>query len=310
MSTREQNRQNRIRLGEDNNALTWLIIINAVIFIILNFIKVVYLFGDGDTNSLKQAFHQEIMTWFNLSADGKILISRPWTFFTYMFSHEDVWALISTLLWLWCFGFILQDLTGNDKLFPVYFYGGIAGAIMFILSANFIPAFSNGSSNMVMLGGGASVMAVAVATTTLTPGYRIFPLLNGGIPLWVLTLIFAAIDFGTIASASGPMAIAHLAGGVVGFVFMRQVQKGRDMGAWMHRFAAWVNDLFNPEKKHYQKASKEEMFYKATRKPFQKTPHVTQQRVDELLDKINRQGYNYLTDEEKEFLKKASKENL
>ena len=82
------------------------------------------------------------------------------------------------------------------------------------------------------------------------------------------------------------------------------------MGTWMHRFAAWVNDLFNPEKKHYPKAAKDEVFYKATRKPFQKTPHVTQQRVDELLDKINRFGYNHLTEEEKEFLQKASKENL
>ena len=310
MSIREQDKKNRVRLGEDNNALTWLIILNAVIFLILNFVKVIYLFGEDGTAASIQAFHKEIYTWFALPANGSSLITRPWTFITYMFSHEDVWYLISTVLWLWCFGFILQDLTGNDKLFPIYFLGGTAGALAFILAANFIPALSHSAPNMTMMGGGASVMAVAVATTTLTPGYRIFPLLNGGIPLWVLTLIFIAIDFGTIASVSGATAIAHLAGGLMGFIFIKQLQQNRNMGLWMHRLAAWINDLFNPEKGQYTKAGKDELFYKTTRKPFQKTPHITQQRVDDLLDKINNQGYNHLTDEEKEFLKKAGNGNL
>lgn len=309
MSSRDYYNKKRMRLGEDNNALTWLIIINAVVFIILNFIKVIYLFGPGGTNEAIQSFHSEIFVWFALPSHFDTLLSRPWTFFTYMFSQEDVWGLISTLLWLWCFGFILQDLTGNDKLFPVYFLGGVAGALFFLLAANFVPALSaNGNANMI--GAGASVMAVAVATTTLTPGYRIFPLLNGGIPLWILTLVFAAIDFGTIASVNGAVATAHLAGGLMGFIFIKQLQKGRDWGLWMHSLASWISNLFNPAERHYEKAGTEELFYKASKKPFTKIPHVTQQRIDELLDKINSEGYQSLSEEEKEFLKKASKEKM
>jgi len=37
---------------------------------------------------------------------------------------------------------------------------------------------------------------------------------------------------------------------------------------------------------------------------------VTQQRIDEILDKINQKGYHFLTDEEKELLKRASEEDL
>jgi len=55
---------------------------------------------------------------------------------------------------------------------------------------------------------------------------------------------------------------------------------------------------------------KQQTFYKATRKPFEKTPHVTQQKLDEILDKINMKGFHLLTDEEKEILKKASKEDF
>ena len=151
-------------------------------------------------------------------------------------------------------------------------------------------------------------MAVAVATTTLAPDYRIFPLINGGIPLWVLTLIFVAIDYATIASTSGGYAIAHLAGGAIGFIFVRQLRNGNDWSLWMINLVDWIDNLFNPEKK--EKAPKEKLFYKASGKPYQKRSNLTQQRLDEILDKINLQGYHLLTDEEKDFLKRASKEEL
>ncbi|OIR05071.1 hypothetical protein GALL_128870 [mine drainage metagenome] len=131
-------------------------------------------------------------------------------------------------------------------------------------------------------------------------------MINGGIPLWVLTLIFVAIDYATVASSSGGYAIAHLAGGIIGFVFVRQLRKGNDWSDWMNNFVDWFNDLFNPDKKTIKKTFKE----KKIKKISQKAPDLTQQRVDELLDKINDKGYHMLTDEEKEFLKKASNEEL
>jgi hypothetical protein len=160
------------------------------------------------------------------------------------------------------------------------------------------------------MGGGAAIMAVALAVTTLSPGYRIFPMLNGGIPLWVITLIFVAIDYATIASSSGSYAVAHLAGGTIGFIFIKQMQRGRDWSRWMISFMNWLNDLFNPEKKFQKKPVKQQQFYKATKKPFEKTPRLTQQKLDEILDKINQDGYHSLTDEEKTFLKKASQEDF
>jgi hypothetical protein len=78
------------------------------------------------------------------------------------------------------------------------------------------------------------------------------------------------------------------------------------MGNWLTRTAVWVDNLFNPEKKH----EKKELFYNTTRKPYEKAHHFSQQKLDEILDKINEQGYHFLTEEEKDFLKKASKENF
>ncbi len=302
MSVREQNSRKRILMGEDNNALTWLIILNALVFVSVLFIKVIYDLTAGHSG----ATDFSIDSWVAMPAEGYGFLTRPWTIITYMFAHNSIWYLISSLLWLWCFGYILQDLAGNNKLFPIYLYGGFFGGIFFLIAANLIPAIHAHAAMFSLMGAGTSVMAVAVATTFLTPGYRIFPMLNGGIPLWVLTLIFAAIDLGTIGLSNGAVLIAHIVSGLTGFLFVYQLKRGNDIGAWIGNLADWINNLFNPEKKHHQ----QEFYYKITQKPYEKTHRFSQQKLDEILDKINEQGYHFLTDEEKEFLKKASKENF
>jgi membrane associated rhomboid family serine protease len=307
METRPYKANRKILLGQDNNALVFLFAVNALMFVIVNFIKIVYYLSEIPD----EFFYRQVLNWLSLPPQTDTLLTRPWTFISTMITHHSIWQLISSMLWLWCFGYILQDLAGNNKLIPIYIYGGITGSVFFVLMNNMVPVLANHVGTAApLLGAGSAVMAIAVATTTLAPDYRIFPLINGGIPLWVITLIFVAIDFATLAGSNAGIGAGHLAAGVVGYLFIRQLRRGNDWGAWMNRFADWLDDLFNPEKKHQQKTSSERHFYKAEAKPFDRKPNLTQQRLDEILDKINQQGYQFLTDEEKEFLKKASKEDL
>lgn len=294
-------------LGQEGNSLTTLLIINIVAFVILNFVKIVYLLT-GDTEA---AFIQEVLNWFTLPANPAILATRPWTLLTYMFTHYSIWLLISNLLWLWCFGYILQDLTGNKKLIPIYLYGGLAGGIFFMLTISAFPGLRANIANVApMMGAGPATIALAISTAVISPKYKIFPLINGGIPLWILSAIFVVIHFTTSGISHPGFAAADVAGGLMGFVFVWQMKKGNDWSDWMINLVNWVNDLFNPEKKHRKSVEKQRLYYKSTQQPFQKTPHVTQQRIDDLLDKINQKGYNFLSDEEKDFLKKASKEEF
>jgi membrane associated rhomboid family serine protease len=302
MAVTERNKKSLL-LGQDNNALTWLVIINTVIFAALLFIRLIYQMS-SDTGL--QTFQTQIVDWFALPAGGYKFLTRPWTIITYMFSHDNLWYLISTLLWLWCFGYILQDLAGNNKLFPIYLYGGVVAGIIFMAAANLLPSLRGEANSISQTGAAAPVLAVAIATTMLAPDYRIFQMLNGGIPLWVVTIVFIAIDFATVGTVNNAVILSHIAAGFTGFIFVKQLRKGNDLGLWMNKFADWVNDLFNPEKK----ITPNQLYYKPTRKPYQKTLYVTQQRLDEILDKINQQGYQFLTEDEQEFLKKASKEDL
>ncbi|MDB5211105.1 MAG: Rhomboid family intrarane serine protease [Sediminibacterium sp.] len=307
MPSRPYKTNRSILLGQDNNALVLLFAANGLIFVMLNFLKVIYQLSDIPD----EFFYRQILNWFTLSPSPETLATRPWTVLVYMFTHYNIWHLIGTCLWLWCFGYILQDLTGNNKLIPIYLYGGFVGGIVFLLVNNFAPSLAARLPYTApYLGAGASIMAIAVATTTLAPDYRMFPMIGGGIPLWVLTLIFVAIDFATVSSGNAGIAASHLAAGAVGFFFIRQLRRGNDWGAWMNKFVDWLDDLFRPEKKHTKQATKDKLFYQAGKKPYEKISNVTQQRLDAILDKINQKGYQFLTDEEKAFLKRASDEEL
>lgn len=307
MSLLSQKSTRNILLGQDNNALVFLFAVNSLVFLLINFIRVIYFLSDIPL----EFFNKQILDWFTLSPVPEIFFSRPWTLFTTMFTHLSIWQLISTLLWLWAFGYILQDLACNSKLLPIYLYGGFVGAVVFILSNNLFPVLErNILTTPAMMGGGAAVMAVALATTTLAPDYRLFPMINGGIPLWVLTLVFVAIDFATLSGGNAGIGAAHLSGGAMGFFFVKQLQKGRDWSSWMIALVDWLDNLFNPDKKNKQLKQQEKHFYRVNRKPYEKIANITQQKLDDILDKINQHGYAFLTEEEKEFLNRASDQDL
>ncbi|MGN6530559.1 MAG: rhomboid family intramembrane serine protease [Ginsengibacter sp.] len=291
----------KITLGDDNNALMLLVGMNALIFISFGIIQILYYL----TQSTTTAFHYEILRWFILPAKLSSLAVLPWTILTYMFVHIGVIYTVITLIWLWVFGSIFQDLSGNSKIIPLYIYGGIAGAVVFLATSYLVPSLKDQVDYSFMLGGNAGVMAIALATTTLSPDYRLFKMLNGGIPLWILTLLYIVID---VAGSHGMAEqFAHLGGGLIGFLFIISLRRGHDWSLWMHKLYNWFLNLFNPDKPlpHREKI-KEKVFYNTSgTKPFIKRPVVTQQRIDEILDKINQKGFTHLSEEEKTILKKA-----
>jgi membrane associated rhomboid family serine protease len=302
-------RRRKISLGADGNALMLLISINAIIFIIISFIQIIYY----TTESAPGSFENNVLPWFVMPAKLSALSQKPWTIITYMFTHTRVITTLTNMIWLWAFGSILQSISGNRKIIPLYIYGGLAGAVAFIAANYLIPSLRASANFSALMGANSAIMAIAVATTTLTPDYRFFKMLNGGIPIWVLTLLYVIIDFAGIASGSAAYNISHLAGGFIGFMFVVSLRNGKDWSLWMNNLYDWFINLFNPDKKapSVKRRIKEKVFYKTgNQKPFVKKPNITQQRIDEILDKINQKGYHLLTDEEKNILKKAGEADL
>jgi membrane associated rhomboid family serine protease len=293
----------RMTLGQDGNMLVMLLAILATVFCLFIFLKVGLFLSD-----IPQSYYYDnIFNWFSLPADLGTLVTRPWTIITYMFMHDGVWHMLGNVIWIWIFGYILQDLTGNGKIIPLFLYGGVAGGLLFLISYNVFPGLRVNMPIANVVGASAGAMAIAIATTVLAPGYRFFPMINGGIPLWVITLIYIIIDVAMITGSNSGGHIAHIGGALMGYLFVVQLRKGRDLSDPINRFFSWVANLFNPNKKHWKKTAKRDFHYsvKGT-EPFKKIPNITQKRIDDILDKINQQGYRYLTEEEKDILKRAA----
>lgn len=294
-------------LGDSQNSLTRLVIINLVVFITLALCRAYFFFFYQDTAQIEQIFRQQILQWFALPGQFQQLLYRPWTLLSAMFTNVGVWMVLGNMLWLWAFGFIFQDLSGNRKIIALYLYGGVAGSLGYLLASSTLP---DATSAGLFYGAAPSVMAVAIATTMLSPYYRLFPQLMGGFPLWVLTVVYVLVSVATKPLQQPLSYLPLLAGGAMGFVFMQLIRMGYDLSDWMNRIFDWANDLFNPEKPKQKKTGiKEIHFYKATRKPFDKKPRLTQERIDALLEKIHQKGMDSLTQEEKEFLERASQSN-
>lgn len=298
----------RFILGQDGNALVGLFTLNVIFFLAMLTIQVVYFFFQAD----KSSFYAQVVPYFELPAQLSSLAKHPWTILSFMFTHVGVMHMISNMLWLWGFGYVLQELTGDENLFPIYIYGGLFGAAFFITANYGIPPLRPYVNGATLIGANASTMSIAVAATTLAPSYRFFRNLNGGIPIWVLMLIYVLIDMAGISSMSAAHSLSHLGGGLAGFIFIALLRKDINAGSWMNRSYSWFMNLFNPAAKRDQRSSvKEKVFYNTgNRNPYKKTAHITQQRIDEILDKINQKGYHLLTEEEKNILKRASEEDL
>jgi membrane associated rhomboid family serine protease len=298
-------KKQRFTLGSPDNALVWLFAINVVFFLILQTIRVAINVNDhSDT-----AFYSQVVNWFQLPASLVSLSQKPWTVISFMFTDVVLMRAFSNMLWLWAFGSVLQNLTGNRKLIPVYLYGGFTGAVFFIIAAYSIPTNRTAIDYIGLLGANAAVMAVATAATAIAPNYRFFKNIRGGIPMWILTVIYIAVDLAGVADKPVALPIAHMGGAAAGFLFVKMLKNNMDGSEWMNNFYNWFINLFNPNKKEPKNSIKERVFYNTgARNPYHKTSNVTEQRVDEILDKISQKGYSALTKEEKDILKRASED--
>jgi len=299
--------------GKSSSDLMLLMAICLIVFVGLAFVKALWYFNNADDKELARTlFSKNVLGLFTLPADTGQWLNKPWTLLTSMFVHEnnDVWKVFPNMFWLWSFGYILEDLTGGKKIIPVFIYGALGGAIAFILAYNFIPSLQALRPLATLGGTSCGVMAVAVVTTLVSPGYRLFPMVAGGIPLWAITVLYLITSFATVSVSDTGTLITLAGAAFTAVLFIFAMRKGYDWSEWMNNFFDWFNNLFNPDKPKKGKALKDELFYRSVSSPYSKTPKITQERIDAILDKIGQQGYDSLTDEEKEILARASKEDI
>lgn len=284
-----------------------LIIVNVGIFI-LSYLFVFVVSQFVQPNGAEQAWTLVKDFFYTPSAFAKLLI-KPWTLFTYMFFHAGFRHILGNMLMLYFIGRILSDFMNNQKFYAIYFGGGVAGALLFVLIYNLIPSLAGGATESVLLGASGGVIAIVMATAVLVPNYELF--LFGAFRVkmkWIaMYVVFLDIFFFNSGNQGGHL--AHIGGAIFGALFILNEQ-GRIS------FDVFRN-IRNPFKPKYTILD-ERQFVREKKRETVKTasssksshgrtsgkPH--QEEIDAILDKINESGYSSLTKEEKELLFRAS----
>lgn len=285
-------------------AVQWLIAANVGVF----FLQVT-LFG-GNT------------VFGALGLDPSKFPAEWWTIVSYMFVHGGLWHIAFNMLSLWMFGPRIESLWGARSFIYFYLWCGIGGAIAHLLF--------KGEAGLV--GASAAVMGVLLAYALRWPDEEVYvfgvlPMKTRWLVVW-LALINLAMGLSSMDGGSGIGWFAHLGGLAFGWIYLRVSAFGG-----LDNFRRWVSPAPDEPEDTYRAvprrvprnrdrvggsegidevvAKSNAVAAQASRaavlpRPGHESAESTE-KLDNVLDKISRQGIESLTREEQALLEEASR---
>lgn len=288
-------------LFRTKNMLIKLIIINVVFWLFIRILAVFFDLFNADVA-------ETILKWFAVPADPGKLLTRPWTIFSYMFLHYDFWHILFNMLWLYWFGRIFLEYLSEKQLLGVYLLGGLAGAALYIISFNVFPKFEGVYLRSIALGSSASVMAIVIAISVYVPNYRIHLFLLGPVKIIYIAIASVVLDILMIRSGNSGGHLAHLGGAFLGYYYIQRLRKGKDLSNFLLKLPKLNLSIFKKQQRtkfrniYTNPRPMTDVEYNANKMEYQK-------KIDAILDKISKSGYDSLSKEEKELLFKSSNKN-
>jgi membrane associated rhomboid family serine protease len=236
---------------------------------------------------------------FTVSADGVLNHLRVHTLVTSAFSHVDLLHLAVNMLFVWWLGQELEESYYGARNFVfLYLLGAVCASLGHVALNVYrgvdIPAL--GASGAVM-----SILVVGAFLFPERPIYLFFGLFP--VPLKWLVVVYVIYDLLPLirGEPTGIAHAAHLGGALAGVLFMRFDLRpfhpdGRPRVPLLAR-------LLGPSSSRPRLSPREDP---RKLEGLRRVDDETEARVDEILRKIHREGITGLTDEEREFLKRAS----
>ena len=292
-----------------------LLLINGGVFLLVTTLQLLTTLGFGQSSPWESgAVLGLATTWM-----PEILLRRPWTVITHMFVHTGVWHLLMNMALLYWMGRLFMVHFGARKLLSTYVVGGLAGFALYFIATNVFPGLQQGTY---AYGASAAVMAILAAVATRDPERQIGLVILGSVPLKYVAIALVLLDYFALSNGDNTGGnLAHLGGALFGYVMVKQGDQGRDLVGWFERFLDALLTAFNPKAKsklRVEKRSNRKSWRRKT-KPETRSSRVKSDeefnqekkerlaRMDVILDKVSKHGYDNLTKEEKAFLFQASK---
>ena len=200
---------------------------------------------------------------------------NPWSILTYAFIHEGFYELIFMMILIYYSSSSLINLYGQKIPIRIYFTGIILGGLFFLV-------FFNQSG--ILIGSSAGVYALLFFMFCFMPN-KIIKISFIKFEFKYLMFLFFFMDIIRLFASNNPDggAIAHIGGYLAGFYYYISLYGLGDY------------------KKYFSRTKK------STKKHNSSADFSKQKKIDLILDKISKSGYDNLTKSEKEFLFKAGK---
>ena len=202
-----------------------------------------------------------------------------WQPFTYLFFHGSIWHVLINMFVLWMFGSELERLWGKEHFLKFYFVTGVgAGLVTMIFGLN---------SMTPIVGASGAVYGVLLAYGLTYPNRTVY--LYGIIPiksLWFVIGIGVIAFMSSFDNVSQISHLTHLSGMMIGYLMLKRPIRFNDL---------WFT------------IRKRTLEYKIKHEEKKVSQHQAIEReIDRILDKINREGFDSLTEEEHDRLYKGS----
>lgn len=217
--------------GSSKNGLIGVLALNLSFAAAILFIRSIYFIeGHPMQDYLLQVYDNVVLY-------PSSVLQKPWTLFSYNWILVDYWSLFINMFWLFLFGNILLQSGGNRHIFPIYFYAGLIGGVLYAIAG----------IDTILVGQDMSILAIAFAALAYRPKYKMF---DTSLP-WLQTIHFVVIYllfFGILHKNVNLITkIIYVVAGVSGYVYIWLLTKSIDLGNWMHKSVQYLNQLFEPK---------------------------------------------------------------
>jgi membrane associated rhomboid family serine protease len=168
-------------------------------------------------------FSRELTVTLGVMPADVIERLRLWQVATYLFVHGDVWHLLFNMLTLWMVGVDLERRWGTKFFTQYYFVTGVGAALTQIALGLMPFAFADRFYYGLVIGASGAVYGLLLAFALYFPHrqflmFFIFPVQAR---YFVMILGGIALLMGVSASGSRVAHFAHLAGIVIGYLYLK-----------------------------------------------------------------------------------------
>lgn len=277
------------------DGLTRLLAVNIIIFIV---VQLVYIASALLLRDNFVRLHPDL--YLAASSSWEVMFNRPWSVVTHMFTHEAFGHFLFNIFALYTGGKIFRTFFTSSQLVVNYVLGGLSGYFLFFIFFNVFPAFR---SDSYVLGASAAVMSIIFTVGITKPHFvvKLFGVFEMKL-IWLCGLLVVVDLIGIRKGFNSGGHFGHLGGALFGVLYGYQYRNGKEMGSSFSNFLSKLKNIFSGKKSHLKTVHSRPI----SDEEFNAQKMKRQKRVDEILDKINRSGYESLSKDEKDFLFKYS----